>query len=44
MKYRFFEVINNKLRVQYATYDKRVLVIILIESNERLIKEVEDLK
>ena len=44
IKYRHFEVSNDKLRIHYAEYSKYILVIVLIESNEYLIKKVEELK
>ena len=44
LKYEYFKFENYLLQMEYITYDNRVLVPILLDTNKRLTKELEDIK
>ena len=43
LNYRYFIFNNNLLVIKYATHNDRVLVSILLGSNKKLTKEIEEL-
>ena len=44
MNYNYFAVDNNLLIIECITHDKRALVLILLDLNKRLTRELENLK
>ena len=44
MKYRYFKVKNKEIKIKYEVHDKKLLVSVLLDSNQSLIRELEELK